>query len=208
MVYENNNDGTFNVDDLPAMEVVEATELHELTLEQVLETPSILDRNTRAPIKFADFTEDGMLSDMLGFVAAHTDGLNYTTTATTSLVHGLAIFEFENQECISDLLEIRSDNLVTRREMYRRWHRNVRPFVDFGKCDMMAWCDPETKDRIAVRAKNFNMPMSQLATGLILLSIVTSTTIPSEELKHSKLLAEDFNAAINKYVNIFKDIQY
>jgi hypothetical protein len=201
-----------NPEDDDLVEAVEATELYELTLEQVLETPVILDANTRRAFRVKNFVPNGMLNNAVAFLGDARE-LNYTTIMATALVHGKSIFVHEHAEIITEIKQINNDVLFSDYDVYNMTHEGYSPVIEFGATggrskDRIIWCDTETHDMISTLAVLFNLPAGTLATACMLLSFAESTTLPPKVVDECKRKSKYFNIVCNIFVENLKAVKY
>ena len=189
------------------MFAVEPTELYDLSLERVLETPTVLDGATRKCIRIQDFLGNGRLSGVARFIASHTDQ-NYTTVIATSLVQGISIFQHEHAEILSELNQLNNDTVVNTYEVYEALYEGYKPRVNYGNLTKTVWTDPETLDKISHHAATLNITTGQLATMCVCMSIATSTSVSERITKECKLKLEQFNISCNIVVENLKRIKY
>lgn len=196
-----------NVGDLPEGTVEESTELYELTLEQVLQTPVTLDAATRQTVKIQDFLDDGKIELAVPVIASRNE-TNYTSVMATALIHGLSIFLHEHGDLITSLKDIREDALFQNYRVFSKMHQSYSANVKFGKLALWVHTDPTTHDQLVSHSKILKLTLGQLATACILLSFVECTLLPEYLHKECAEKAEYFNISCSLLLQNLNSLRY
>jgi hypothetical protein len=196
-----------NIDDIPYSDVGDPVELYELSLEQVLSTPVILDDATKQRIRVQDFIEDGKFSVCTAYLAKQSD-LNYTVVLATSIVHGLSIFQHEHDEVLGDMETLDFDMLFNNYEVFNKMYQNFKPSVVWGKSSKLIWCDSQTHNVVSHYASKFRISCGQLATALLCSSFSESTSLPPYITSECKKKVNMFNISCNICLDNLKGLKY
>jgi hypothetical protein len=196
-----------DINDIPDSDVGEPVELYELSLEQVLSTPVILDSATRQRIRVQDFIDDGKFSVCTSYLAQQS-GQNYTTILATAIVHGLSIFQHEHEDVLEEMELLNSDMLFNNYQIFNKMYQNFKPSVEWGKPTKLIWCDPQTHDLVSHYASILRLTCGQLGTALLCMSYAESTLLPAYITKECVDKVNLFNIACNICLDNLKRLKY
>jgi len=196
-----------DIDDIPYSDVGDPVELYELSLEQVLSTPVILDDATKQRIRVQDFIDDGKFSVCTAYLAKQSD-LNYTSVLATSIVHGLSIFQHEHEDVLGDMEELDFDMLFSNYEIFNKMYQNFKPNVAWGNTNKLIWCDAQTYNVVSHYASKFRIPCGQLATALLCMSYAESTSLPPYIITECTKKVNMFNISCNICLGNLKSLKY
>lgn len=198
----------FDIENLPYDTVGEPVELYELTLEQALETPVILDRNTRASIRVQDFLENDGFQRSAHYISRRVS-VSYTGTVATMLMHGLSLFQKEHSDFISEFLSLKEEVMNTKYQMYESSVKYYKsPTVTFGLTCKNVWCDAETHEVISATAMDIGFTSGVVATVCLCMSLAESTTLPERFVKECSEKVQFFNRTCNINLDNLKQLKY
>lgn len=197
-----------DINDIPDSDVGDPVELYELSLEQVLSTPVILDAATRKRVRVQDFMDHGKFSGATQYISSQLDGLNYSTIIATAMVHGLSIFQHEHDDVIEDLKTLNTETILSDYDTYDSLYHSIRPVINFGKPCKLVYCDAPTYDVIGHYASLLNVSIGQLATAILCMSYAESTLLPEKLTKECKKKIKMFNISCNICLDNLKSLKY
>lgn len=197
-----------DLDDIPASDVGDPVELYELSLEQVLSTPTKLDAATRKRIRIQDFLKHGKFTDATHYLTRKIDNVNFMEIVASATIHGISIFQHEHDEIISELNTLKDDALDNTYNVYNEMYPGFKPTVSFGANVKHVWVDPQSYDIISSYASTLHIPCGHLETVLLCMSYAESTMLPEHIVKECAEKSKMFNIACNICLDNLKRLKY
>ena len=166
-------------------------DLHEQTLDQVLVTPVILDKTTRASIRMCDALQNEDTADLIAYIAEqHT--LSYSVVTTTAITHGWCIVEHKHADVFKSLRNLRNDHIINNYPVFKRIKSGMSVNTDMGKPCLYGHVAPECHDSLVSNSMLLRISIGKLATVCLLESLTSCTHTPAR-----------YKSEITETLNIF-----
>jgi hypothetical protein len=199
-----------DVDSLPPVSVT-SPDLYDQTLEQVLLTPVVLDKNTRITVRFFDVLDGRMarsINAVAYFSSKKSDRLSYSKIIATAIVHGFTIIEHRHHDLFGSIEALHADSVMNTYKVFEEVFQGVSVRVKYGDKTLSGHTDRDTYDAIASRAFLLNIRPSQLITSCIIASFNGYQYFSPDVRDVLKTKDEMFDISCNILLKTLQDYKY